>query len=431
MKASLHTLGCRLNQSESAIIAKNLELQGYEISGDDCGLDLCVINTCTLTRESDAKSRQTIRQFRKKNPDALIAVIGCYPQIAEKEIEAIDGVDLIIGNNEKLNLHKYLSRAKKSVKPIIVTGPIAKVNFTIETTEQSRLTTRANIKIQDGCDFACSYCIIPKARGRARSREWKNIREEARKLGAMGSKELVLTGVNIGAYKDANLGLTELINVLNEVPGIERIRISSIEPTTVDERLFAMMRDPENKLVPFLHLPVQSASDIILKKMRRHYVFSEYLDFLRAAIDSVPGICLGSDVMVGFPGEEEENFAETLQNLETAPVHFLHVFPYSERPGTSAEKLPNKIEKKIISRRSQILRELSFQKRNEFMQSFVGKELEVLFEEQTSEGLWKGYSENFIRVGVVSEQELKNEIVTVMIERIESNEARGIPNNLR
>jgi len=283
-------------------MAKGLEGIGYRVIEDLDRADLCVINTCTVTNQGDAKCRKGIRAIQRRNPQALIAVVGCYAQIASRQIQEIGGVHIVLGNEEKLRLHEFVAAAPRSGQPVVQVSDLSREPFRIETVGQHLLSTRANLKVQDGCDFVCSFCIIPRARGRSRPRFPDNIRAEALALAGMGVREIVLTGVNVGAYRFEGNGFLELLEMFEGIEGIERVRISSIEPTTVGPEIFSLMRDPGSKLVPYLHLPLQSAADEILQKMRRRYRFSEFRDFVLQAVAEVPGLCVGSDLIVGFPG---------------------------------------------------------------------------------------------------------------------------------
>ena len=423
--ASFFTLGCRLNQTESAIMAKSLEALDYVITENKTNSDVCVINTCTVTNQSDSKCRQAIRSIRKNNPTAILAVVGCFSQISSKIIKEIGGVDIVLGNEEKLNLKHYLEIFLKDSRPIIAVGSISKNAFTIDTIGQHLGSTRANLKVQDGCDFVCSYCIIPKARGRSRSREVDNIKQEARQLAAIGVKEIILTGVNIGTYQYLDYDIIKLLDIFESISGIQRVRISSIEPTTIGKDVFELMKNPDHKLVPYLHLPLQSGSNAILKAMRRRYEIQKFEDYVLSAADQVPDICIGSDVIVGFPGETDALFEETLNILEKLPIHYFHVFPYAERAGTKSVCLPEKINSKTANRRASVLRILSDQKRTRLAEEFVGRELEVLFEGSNKGNIWKGYTGNYIRVSAESQLSLKNEIRLVKIISAENGQAQG------
>ena len=406
-------------------MAKGLEGVGYEIIKDPEEADLCVINTCTVTNQSDVKCRKSIRAIQKKNPGVQIAVVGCFSQISSQQIIDIGGVHIVLGNEEKLKLYEYVTEASHADAPIVRVSNLSREPFTISTIGQHLESTRANLKVQDGCDFICSFCIIPSARGRSRPRIPGNIREEVRALAQQGIKELVLTGVNIGTYRYHETGFLDLMAIFEAESGIQRVRISSIEPTTVGPEIFALMKDPASKLLPYLHLPLQSGCDDILKQMRRRYLLSEYKDFVLQALNEVPGICIGSDIIVGFPGETDEQFEQTRSVLTDLPVHYFHVFPFAVRKGTMAEKLKPRINGDIISRRVTVLRDLSDLKKDRFAGEFLGSDLRVLFEGRDKEGRWTGYSENYVRVAVKSEKNLKNQIESVRLTRVESGVASG------
>lgn len=423
--AAFYTFGCRLNQTETALMAKGLENIGYQIIQETDTADLCVINTCTVTNQADAKCLQKIRSVKRVNSDAIIAVVGCYSQISEDEIIKQDGIDLIIGNEDKLKLADYVKEFLKDRKPIIKTGPISKEPFSISLIGQHLQTTRANLKIQDGCDFVCSFCIIPKARGRARSREIDNILEEAKMLSELGVKEIILTGVNIGTYLYKGIGFIDLLDMFESIEGIERVRISSIEPTTISPEIFSRMKPDQSKIVPHLHLPLQSTNDKILTAMRRKYQFEEFNDFICQAEVQVPRVCIGSDIIVGFPGETDEMFDNMVHRLSEAPIHYFHVFPYAEKEGTTSTKLTGTVDANTISRRAAVLRGLSDQKRAVFTQGFIGEEFDVLFERKHEGTNRRGYSENYIRISVNSDIPLENQIRKVRLDSFENGRAMG------
>ena len=397
------------------IIAKGLEQKGYAITTDKENTDLCIINTCTVTGQSDAKCRQLIRSVQNKNPAAKIAVVGCFSEVASNQILEIGGIHLIIGNEEKLRLHEYVEGLENANSPIVITTPISNKPFTIETLGQFPGSTRANVKIQDGCDFLCSYCIIPVARGRSRSREKNDILREVKELASSGVREIILTGVNIGTYYFENEGLIQLIDTLNEVSGIERLRISSIEPTTIGNEVFSRMNDGQHILVPYLHLPLQSANNGILEKMRRHYQYEEYRDFVVQCFEEVNNVCIGSDILAGFPGESEDDFCDTVEKLNELPIHYFHVFPYAERPGTRSVAIQNKISPQSIARRTATLRALSDSKKGDYYKKQEGKVLNVLFEENEGGSDWYGYSDNYVRVMTQSKTSLTNQIKPIQI----------------
>ncbi|MCH2207797.1 MAG: tRNA (N(6)-L-threonylcarbamoyladenosine(37)-C(2))-methylthiotransferase MtaB [Lentisphaerales bacterium] len=413
LKATVHTLGCRLNQSESSIMEKSLEKQGYSLVPFKEESDLAIINTCTVTARADSDCRHVIRNYIKRNPEAFVAVVGCYSQMGYKVLADIEGVDVIMGNQDKLDIVNYIKQGKND-KPLILRDRIVRDDFTIDYIGQSDSHTRANLKIQDGCDFMCTFCIIPMARGRARSRDLENLLTEARQLAEQGFKEIILTGVNIGTYDNSGAAVLEVCDKLNEIEGIERIRISSIEPTTIPEELFKRMNDKSHKLVPYLHIPLQSGSDKVLEIMKRKYNTQEYLDFINMANEKVDDLCIGTDVMVGMCGEDDDEFETTCQFLINSPVCYFHVFSYSERPGTASVKMGEKVDSQTIKRRSAVLRSISERKKLEYYEKFLGREVEVLFE-TGDEGHWTGYTDNYIRVSVPSEENLQNQIRKVKL----------------
>ncbi len=413
-RASLHTLGCRLNQSETQIIREKLEARGYEIVPFGAPAELGIINTCTVTNEADAKSRKLIRSFIRSNPGAYVAVIGCYSQMGHRALSEIEGIDLIVGNQEKLNVLDFVE-AGKNERPLVVRDTILRDDFTIVTEGVSPMTRRANLKIQDGCDFMCSFCVIPFARGRARSRDLDNLLEEARGRVRRGAKELVLTGVNVGTYAWRGHTLVDVLDRLDAIEGLERIRISSIEPTTIPRDLFGRMNDPDHALVPYLHIPLQSGSDRVLELMRRKYTRKEFIDFVEAAAREVDDLCIGTDILVGSPGEGQEDFEQTCELIEYGPFAYAHVFKYSERDGTAAVRYAGKVDEQEKSRRSARVRRLSALKLSRYHERFRGRRMRVLFERR-KDGWWSGYTGNYIRVSVCSDDILENRVREVTLE---------------
>ena len=413
-RASVHTLGCRLNQAESCLLEEKLAAAGYVLVPFGEPADLGIIHTCTVTREADAKSRKLVRQFIRKNPEAYTAVIGCYAQMGASALAEIDGVDLIVGNQEKLNVLDYVA-AGKNTTPLIVRDRVLRDDFTIELAVDDRpLTRRANLKIQDGCDFMCSFCIIPFARGRARSRALDNLLEEAEQLVSRGAKELVLSGVNLGTYEWQGHSVVDIVDRLNTLEPLARIRISSIEPTTIPEALFERMADAGHRLVPYLHIPMQAGSDRVLQAMRRKYSRAEWLRFVEVAAARVPGLGVGTDILVGFPGETEADFEDTLALFTDSPAFYAHVFKYSERPGTASVRMPEKCGPQVVDLRSARLRKRSAEKQRAFYEAHTGAEVPVLFECEEN-GYWTGYTENYVRVAVESREMLRNEVRPVML----------------
>ncbi len=423
-RASVHTLGCRLNQSESAILEEKLREDGYALVPFGEPADLAIVNTCTVTNEADAKSRKLVRQFIRKNPNAYTAVIGCYAQMGADSLAAIDGVDLIIGNQEKMNVLDYV-KAGKNDTPLVVRDQIDRDDFSIDFGgESSPLSRRANLKIQDGCDFMCSFCLIPFARGRARAREWENLLDEANTLVARGAKEIILTGINIATYDLDNRGILDIVDGLNEIDGLHRIRISSIEPTTIPLELFDRMNDPDHALLPYLHIPLQAGSNEILTAMRRKYTREEFLDFIFMAHDRVPGIGIGTDILVGFPGETDTNFEDTCDALWKSPLFYAHIFKYSERTGTASVRMNNKVPAPTINERAARLRKLSAEKTNLFHTHQLGQTHNVLFE-QAQDGYWMGYTGNYTRVAAASADGLENQLRAVKLSEVQGDLVLG------
>lgn len=436
-RASVYTLGCRLNHAESALIQQRLTEAGYDLVPFGAPADLGVIHTCTVTQEADAKSRKMVRQFIRRNPAAFTAVIGCYAERNAKALAAIKGVDLILGNARKFELPAYV-QAGKAAKPRIVCDRMLKRDFAIPVVHsRTALTRRINLKIQDGCNFMCSFCVIPFARGRERSRTLENLVEEAETLVARGAKEIVLTGVNLGAYNSNGRRLVDVVDRLNAIAGLHRIRISSIEPTTLPLAILDRMRAPDHALTPYLHVPMQSGSDKILKAMRRTYTRDDYLAAVRRAAGRVPGIGIGGDIMVGFPGETDADFEETCALFEQSPLFYAHVFTYSERPGTASTRMAGKVDPRTASKRSARLLRLSAKKRRRFQEQFLGITLEVLFESpekpsgahlpacRTDALLWGGYTGNYIRAAAYSREDLENQLCRVILEEIRGDIVYG------
>lgn len=422
-RASIHTLGCRLNQSESLLLRDRLQSDGYETVPFGEQAELAIINTCTVTSLADAKCRNAIRSYVRKNPNAFVAVIGCYSQIGYQEVADIPGVDLIMGNREKMNVLDYVQLGKNE-KPLIIRDRITKDDFTIDFVGDRPYPKRANLKVQDGCSFVCSFCIIPKARGPARSRDLGNLLDEATQMAERGVKELVLTGVNIGTFENQEADLLTVIDRLNAIDGIERLRISSIEPTTIPVELFPRMNDPQHALLPFLHIPLQAGSDAVLQSMRRKYNVKEYLDFLYLAHDSVDDLCLGTDILVGYPTEGDSEFEETCNTFKTHPFSYCHVFTFSERETTPAARIADQVSVSEKQSRSAKLRRLSEAKRYDYYAAHIGREMTVLLEDPQA-GIWPGYTDNYIRVMLSSELNLQNQIARVRLDKVVGDIVEG------
>jgi len=417
-RASLHTLGCRLNQSETALLADRLQTNGYEIVDYGQPTDLLVLNTCTVTDEAERMCRYEIRKTLRHSPQAFVAVTGCYAQTGVESLRHLSGVDLILGNQYKMSLPAYLpapsALAKQPAPTLLHTKRLDCEDFSIDGVGGSA-ATRANLKIQDGCNFMCSFCLIPFARGHERSRVWDNTIREAEALVSRGHRELVLTGVNIGQYKPAGRSLLDLIKQMESLKGLDRIRISSIEPTTVSDDLLEHMA-VSSKLCRHLHLPLQSGSDEVLLNMNRRYTVQDYAAFVTKAFHLMPDLCLGTDILVGFPGENDAHFANTLTTVTDLPFSYLHVFAYSERPGTAAARMADRVPSATRRRRNKTLAELSRAKRLAFYQRHVGQTVGVLFESQDDQGRWTGFTNNYVRVGVTSNDDLTNALRPVTIE---------------
>ena len=421
---AFHTLGCRLNQAESAIIANDLKKKGYEVVDDNNSADLTVIHTCTVTEQADAKCRQAVRQSIRKNPATFVAVIGCYAQMAIDTISQIDGVDLIVGNEHKMKLSQFLdSLTKKNQPRVIHSKKISRQEFTIDSIADDKSHTRANLKIQDGCNFVCSFCIIASARGPARSRKFDDIIREANKLVDMGYKEIVLTGVNIGTYQQNSHTFLDVLNELDKMTGLSRIRISSIEPTTVTKDIIDLIAD-SNKICRHLHIPLQSGDDRILESMRRKHNATFFRDIVEYAAEKIPYIGIGTDVMVGYPTEGVEEFKNTKKLLADLPVSYFHAFTYSDRKGTGSYNLKPKVDHHVKKERNRIMIEMGERKKLAFYDSFLGRSMNVLFEE-SHDGWWEGFSDNYMRVAVKSESDLKNEIKQVRLIEVKNQKILG------
>lgn len=397
-KASVKALGCRLNQYEALAMEGKLKAAGYEIVSYGEDADLGVINSCTVTNEADAKSRNAIRRFIRKNPEAMTVVVGCYSQMAANRIAMIDGVDYVIGNHDKLNFLDYLTDDKPT-SPVIVRERISREDFSIGFVGDPDFEQRANLKIQDGCDFMCSFCVIPFARGRARSRDWEDLFEEVGQMIRKGVREFILTGVNLGTYESKGNDFLALVKALADLRGVDRLRISSIEPTTIPDELFDMMADPGHSLMPYLHIPMQSCCDRTLAGMKRKYGMKEMTDFFDRATQAIPQLCLGTDLMVGFPGETESEFEETCDRFLELPFAYCHVFTFSERAGTPAAKMDKQLQMEEKRLRSARLRRLSAAKRMSFHEKQLGQVFRVLLENPKDE-FYSGYTDHYVRVVV-------------------------------
>lgn len=422
--ATIHTLGCRLNQAETRLLEEQLRQAGYEIVPFNKPASLGIIHGCVVTLEAEAKTRKYIQRFKRRNPEGITVVIGCYAQ-TEGEKAMVLGVDLVLGNASKMDLLNQLKILRTEKRAVNIHRP-QRESFAVPwKKEGATLSRRINLKIQDGCDEMCSYCYIPFARGRSRSRHLEDSLEEAASLVERGARELILTGVNIGDYRDGEADLLSLIDGLNTLRPRPRIRISSIEFNSLPEAVLERMAHKEHGLLPYLHIPLQSGSDTILKAMGRPYSGRAYLEFLEKARREVPSIGLGADVMVGFPGETEAYFEETRQLIKDSPLDYLHVFSYSERPAVASYRLSDKVSHEDKRRRNEILRLLADEKQAVAQQRFLGKECRILFEVKRGDS-WTGYNEEYFEVALRSDEDLRNKVVDVHIEGIEEGKLRGV-----
>ncbi len=416
-RASFTSLGCRLNHTEAANWAGQFLSKGYTIVPWGEATDLAVINTCSVTHRAEAHCRNTVRRALRQSPDAFVVVAGCYAQSGLDALREIPGVDMIVGTEFKDSFPDYLDRPRKLPEPVVLhSARISRDEFEVPATGRYD-QTRANLKVQDGCDFFCSFCIIPYTRGRERSRRFADLMREARELAAAGYRELVLTGVNIGRYANGGHTLADVAERLEEIEGVRRIRITSIEPTTVEGRLIERMARG-GALCRYLHLPAQSGDDEVLRSMGRRYTAREYREFVDYAAATVPGLGLGTDVIVGYPGETEAAFERTCSFLEELPFAYYHVFSYSSRAGTRAARQPGHLAPEVIARRSRTLRALSDRRREAFARQRLGERVEVLFEQQDSSGRWTGLTDSYLRVAVVSSEPLENRIRPVRINSV-------------
>ena len=425
LRASFHTLGCRLNQAETASISATFANRGYHIVDYGADTDVCVINTCSVTEGAEAKCRQAVRTVLRRSPSAYVVVTGCYAQVGKEALQGIDGLDLIVGTAHKMQVVDLIDAPQKEAAPRVVHTPkIARDDFTLDVIGNYSAHTRANLKIQDGCNFACAFCIIPFSRGGARSRKFPDILREARGLVERGHREIVLTGVNIGTYTTDGHDLLQVIRALEDVDGLDRVRISSIEPTTIPEALVDWMAT-SSKLCPYLHVPLQSGDDGVLQRMKRRYTRADFAAFIERVAARVPDVCLGTDAMVGFPGEDEAAFANTRLLLADLPLAYCHVFSYSERPHTYAQRYTDPVPPAVIQARSRILRELSARKKATFYRSHVGTTARVLFERLENSGLYTGFSDNYLKVGVEASEDLSNRMALVRLHGVSGGLAIG------
>lgn len=424
-RAAFFTLGCKVNQYETEALKNIFRQKGYEIVDFSDRAEVYVINTCTVTHLSDRKSRQAIRRAHKNNSRGLVAVTGCYAQLAWEKIKEIPGVDLIVGTQGKRDLPELIQEAigRKTSHPLIKVKELDEKTTFEEMPLEEAGRTRAFIKIEDGCEHFCSYCLVPYARGRVRSRKLKDLVEEVERLTASGTKEIVLTGVNLGAYgKDLGeeMSLAEVIEELERVPTLNRLRLSSLEPTDFTMELIEVLAD-SNKVCPHLHIPLQSGDNYILKRMNRLYSTDEYRKLVSYLRFIMPGMALTTDVMVGFPGEGKESFNNTYRFVDEMAFSRLHVFKYSPRPGTGAYEFTDFLSPQEKYRRSKMLTDLGKRLAVEYNKTFPGKVAEVLFEQEREFKVLEGLSRHYQRVRVPAEPNMLGEIARVKIEEFKDD----------
>ncbi len=413
---ALHTLGCKLNFSETSTLGNMLENEGFIRKKFDEVADVYVINTCSVTDNADKECRQLVRRIQRKAPEALVVITGCYAQLKPKEIAEIPGVDLVLGAAEKFNLSSHLSELSKGDATKICSCDIEDVNvFTVSYSKNDR--TRVFLKVQDGCDYSCTFCTIPMARGKSRSDSIEQVKLRVEEIAAKGAKEIVLTGINLGDFgkgfqggKNREEQFFDLMQVLDNVDGIERFRISSIEPNLLTDPMIEWVSQSK-KFMPHFHIPLQSGSNKILGLMKRRYQKELYANKVQTIKSLMPHCCIGVDVIVGFPGETDADFRETFDFLHALDISYLHVFTYSERANTEALDIQPVIPVEMRNNRNKQLRNLSYQKMQFFTQQHIGETRNVLFESQNKNGMMEGYTDNYIRIASPYKSDWENKII--------------------
>jgi threonylcarbamoyladenosine tRNA methylthiotransferase MtaB len=423
-RVAFHTLGCKLNFSETASIARDFSEEHYTRVPFEEAADVYVINTCSVTENADKRFKALVAKVLRQNPEAFVAAIGCYAQLQPEALAEVSGVDLVLGASEKFKLTQYLDDLTKKEEGAVHSCAIETVTqYTSSFSTNDR--TRAFLKVQDGCDYKCTYCTIPLARGISRSDALENVIENAKNIAAQDIKEIVLTGVNIGDFGKGEFGtkkhehtFLDLVKALDAVEGISRIRISSIEPNLLKDETIAFVGQSK-AFVPHFHVPLQSGSDVILKRMRRRYLSQLYIDRVKAIKKAMPHACIGVDVIVGFPGETEEEFLKSYRFLADLDISYLHVFTYSERPNTAAASMEDVVPQHIRAKRSKMLRGLSVKKRNHFYSAQLGSERTVLFEGENKKGYITGFTDNYVKVRIPWDPSLVNTMHTAVLETID------------
>ena len=425
-KVAFYTLGCKLNFSETSTIARNFVSEGFNRVDFDERADIYVINTCSVTDNADKRFKTIVKNALKKNEDAFLIAVGCYAQLKPEELAAVDGVDLVLGATEKFNVTSYINDLTKNQHGEVHSCEISEADFYVGSYSIGD-RTRAFLKVQDGCDYKCTYCTIPLARGISRSDTVENVLKNAAEISKRGIKEIVLTGVNIGDYGKGEFGnkkhehtFLDLVKQLDKVAGIHRLRISSIEPNLLlDETIDFVSKS--GTFVPHFHIPLQSGSDDLLKKMKRRYLRDTYTNRVQKIKKVLPNACIGVDVIVGFPGETEKHFLDTYHYLNDLDISYLHVFTYSERANTEAVLMDGVVPKKTRAKRSKMLRGLSVKKRRAFYETQLGETLTVLFESENKEGFIHGFTENYVKVKTPWNPEFMNTLHTVTLNSIDDD----------
>lgn len=425
-KVAFYTLGCKLNFSETSTIARNFTDEGFNRVEFNEVADIYVINTCSVTENADKRFKSIVKQAQKSNPDAFVAAVGCYAQLKPQELADVDGVDLILGATEKFKITDYLNDLSKNDFGEVHSCEIEDADFYVGSYSIGD-RTRAFLKVQDGCDYKCTYCTIPLARGISRSDTMEGVLKNAKEISEQSIKEIVLTGVNIGDYGKGEFGnkrhehtFLDLVTELDKVEGIERLRISSIEPNLLKNETIDLV-SKSRAFVPHFHIPLQSGSNDILKKMKRRYMKELYVDRVNKIKEIMPHACIGVDVIVGFPGETDEHFLETYNFLTSLDISYLHVFTYSERDNTEAATMDGVVPKNVRAKRSKMLRGLSAKFRRQFYESQLKTTRTVLFESENKEGYIHGFTENYVKVKAPWNPELVNTLHKVELTQIDED----------
>ena len=425
-KVAFYTLGCKLNFSETSTIARNFQNEGFKRVDFEEMADIYVINTCSVTDNADKQFKQIVKKAMKLNDKAFVAAVGCYAQLKPEELAAVDGVDLVLGATEKFKITDYINDLSKNDMGEVHSCEIEEADFYVGSYSFGD-RTRAFLKVQDGCDYKCTYCTIPLARGISRSDTMQGVLKNAMEISKKGIKEIVLTGVNIGDYGKGEFGnkkhehtFLDLVTELDKVAGIERLRISSIEPNLLKNETIELV-SKSRTFVPHFHIPLQSGSNEILKKMKRRYLRELYVDRVNKIREVMPQACIGVDVIVGFPGESDELFLETYHFLNDLDISYLHVFTYSERDNTEAAEMEGVVPANLRSKRSKMLRGLSVKKRRAFYESQIGTTRTVLFENENKEGYIHGFTENYVKVKTPWNPELVNTLHEINLTKIDED----------